>query len=424
MLIPARSQAADQKRMHFRNLVSLTVPLGLLAAGAFAQSCRPGSVELDVNIQCACVKDPNGDPCKLYQSNKSMYDGKGIQMWQPTESPLKTAPAPSRVSERSVPQQRTPVSATLLPADTPFWQMLPAGTRMAVGMRPQWLTASPLLDQLLTLGGQMAGQSMDAVRRELSGVDMVIMASTRLGAPPLILARATDVVRATKAERDPYRYVDPDTILVGDWNETDAAMRRLFSQGPVSAEATMAGRVAAWSDVWLVMDPRMTAKMAAELPGVTKMTVGMAMRDGLTIEAWFDTLSPLAAKNLAARLQKNPQAAPVFGQISDTTSSIEQRDNAVRLYARVSASQLTGSAGHGTPVRPPALDVVTRNKIGEVQTGMDRAAVEALVGKPHSVMAIEGADEPVETLIYNLDDKGTARVRVVSGKVASVQFSD
>jgi hypothetical protein len=55
---------------------------------------------------------------------------------------------------------------------------------------------------------------------------------------------------------------------------------------------------------------------------------------------------------------------------------------------------------------------------------MDRAAVEAVLGKPHSVMAIQGSDEAVETLIYDLDDKGTARVRMVNGKVVSVQFLD
>jgi len=121
------------------------------------------------------------------------------------------------------------------------------------------------------------------------------------------------------------------------------------------------------------------------------MTVGMAMRDGLTMEAWLDTPSALAAKNLAARLQKNPQGAPLFGQMGGATSAVEQRENSVRVYAHVSGSQLTGSAApQGTPVRLPALDVVTRNKIAEVQAGMDRAAVEALVGKPHSVMSIQG----------------------------------
>jgi hypothetical protein len=46
------------------------------------------------------------------------------------------------------------------------------------------------------------------------------------------------------------------------------------------------------------------------------------------------------------------------------------------------------------------------------------------IGKPHSVMAIQGSDEAVETLIYNLVDKGTSRVRMVNGKVVSVEFLD
>jgi len=41
---------------------------------------------------------------------------------------------------------------------------------------------------------------------------------------------------------------------------------------------------------------------------------------------------------------KDPQGAPLFGQMSGATSTVEQRDNAVRLYVRVSGSQLTGSA--------------------------------------------------------------------------------
>jgi hypothetical protein len=411
--------------MYFPRLVSFGTLFSLLGTGAFAQNCRPGSVELDVSIQCACVKDPNGEPCALYKRNKSMYDGKGIQPWQGNPGTPKTAPAPTRVTQPSVPQQRTPVSPTLLPADTPFWQMLPAGTRFAVGMRPQWLSASPLMEQLLTLGGQVGGQSMDAVRRELAGVDTVILATTGLGGPPLILARAADVVRATKSERDPYRYVDPDTILVGDWTQTNAAMRRLFSQDPASAEAKMAARVATWSDVWVVMDPAAAPGAAARLPGVTKMTVGLAMREGLTMEMWLDTLSPLAAKNLAARLQKNPQGTPLFGQVGGASPIVEQHENAVRLYVRVTDNQFTGSAARqGASAREPALGLVPRSKIAEIQTGMDRAAVEAVLGKPHSVMAIQGSDEAIETLIYDLDNKGTARVRMLSGKVVSVQFLD
>jgi hypothetical protein len=401
--------------MYSIKLISFGTLASLLAAGAFAQSCRQGSVELDVNIQCSCVKDPNGEPCQLYKRNKSMYDGKGIE-FTPGLVPAAKAPAPARVTQPNVFQERTPVSPALLPAATPFWQMLPAGTRMAVGMRPQWLTASPLMQQLLSLGGQVSGQSVEEIQRQMTGVDTVIIASKRSGGPPLILARAADVVRATKAERDSYRYVDPDTILVGDWNETNAAMRRLFAQDPVSAEAAMAGRVAAWSDVWLVMDPLAAPGLATQLPGVSKVTVGLAMRDGMTLEAWFDTPSAFAAKTLAARLQKNPQGTPFFDQMASGSPVVEQRDNAVRLYARVA-----GPAGPAKEAAP-ALTLITRSKAADVKTGMDRAAVEALLGKPHSLMAIQGSDEAIETLIYDLDSKGTARVRMVDGKVVSVQF--
>ena len=278
--------------MNFRTVVFLSVPLGLLAVDAFAQNCRPGTLDWDINIQCSCDKDPLSEQCQLYKRNKSMYDGKGLQpAWNPATP--NSVPSVRKAAPPAVPQDRTPVSPTLLPAETPFWQALPAGTRIAIGLRPQWLSASSLFDQLLSLGGQATGQKMsvDAVKRELADVDTVIIATTRSGGPPLILARATDVVRATKSERDPYRYVDPNTILVGDPNQTNAAMRRLFSQDPVSAEAKMAGRVASWSAVWLVADPLAVPGAALQLPGMTKMTVGLSMQDGVTMEAWLDTPS-------------------------------------------------------------------------------------------------------------------------------------
>jgi hypothetical protein len=412
--------------MYLHRFVFFSVPLGLLAVGAFAQNCRPGSVDWDVNIQCSCDKDPLSDTCKLYKRNKSMYDGKGLQpAWNPVTP--NQAPAVRAAALPAVPQDRTPVSPTLLPAETPFWQMLPAGTRIAVGMRPQWLSASPLFDQLLSLGGQATGQKMSVndIKREMADVDTVIIAAPRFGGAPLILARATDVVRATKSERDPYRYVDPNTILVGDPIQTNAAMRRLFSQDPVSAEATMAGRVAAWSAVWLVADPTAAPGAATQLPGVTKMTVGLSMHDGLTMEAWLDTPSAFVAKNLAARLQKNPNEAPMFSQMGGAV--VEQRGNSVRVYARATGN-LTGSASpQGAPGQEPTgspapgLGLAKRSKVADVKVGMDRAAVEAVLGKPHSVMSIQGSDEDIETLTYNLDDKTTARVRTINGKVVSVQ---
>jgi hypothetical protein len=104
-------------------------------------------------------------------------------------------------------------------------------------------------------------------------------------------------------------------------------------------------------------------------------------------------------------------------------TTVEQRDKTVRLYARVTKNHLTGAAApQASPVRAPAVGTVSRSKVAE--GGMDRAGVEAVLGKPNSVMAIQGLADPTETLIYNLEDQGTARVRTVNGKVGSVTFSE
>ena len=242
---------------------------------------------------------------------------------------------------------------------------------MAVGMRPQWLSGSPLIEQLLSLGGRIGGQSMDEIRRELAGVDTVIIAIKPSGRQPLILARAADVVRTTKSERDAYRYVDPDTILVGDWNETNAAIGAVFAD-PVSEEARMAGRVAPWSDVWMILDPLAVPGTVTQISGVRKITIGMAMRDGLTVEGWLDTPSASVAKTLAAQLQKNPQGAQFLGRVGGASPVVEQRDNSVRLYVRVAASQppriggLAGNGGSAARARPPGAQQGSRGTDGHV----------------------------------------------------------
>jgi hypothetical protein len=84
------------------------------------------------------------------------------------------------------------------------------------------------------------------------------------------------------------------------------------------------------------------------------------------------------------------------------------------------ASVLVPEKPESAPVAPP----VVRAKALEVQVGMDRAAVEGILGKPHGSMSIPEDDGLVEVLNYTLDDKGTAKVRLEKGKVVSVKFLD
>ena len=134
------------------------------------------------------------------------------------------------------------------------------------------------------------------------------------------------MVRTTKSERDPYRYVDPNTILVGDPNQTNAVMRRLFSQDP--AERGNVGVSLPPSGWWRI---QRRCGRGVQLPGMTKVTVGLSMEDGLTMEAWLDYKVRIRGESLTARLQKNPHEASVFGQMGGAI--IEQRGDKCRVYA-------------------------------------------------------------------------------------------
>jgi hypothetical protein len=80
-----------------------------------------------------------------------------------------------------------------------------------------------------------------------------------------------------------------------------------------------------------------------------------------------------------------------------------------------------------TPERPESAAIappVSRALASHVQVGMDRTAVEGILGKPHGSMSIPEDDGLVEVLTYTLDDKGTAKVRLEKGKVVWVKIPE
>lgn len=99
----------------------------------------------------------------------------------------------------------------------------------------------------------------------------------------------------------------------------------------------------------------------------------------------------------------------------------EQRggQNPARPISRDSTA-LVPEKPESAAVAPP----VSRDKASEVQVGMDRAAVEGILGKPHGSMSIPEDDGLVEIFSYALDDNGTAKVRLEKGQVVSVKISN
>jgi hypothetical protein len=117
--------------------------------------------------------------------------------------------------------------------------------------------------------------------------------------------------------------------------------------------------------------------------------------------------------------QENLQKSQAFNDELNRKIA-EQRGGQSLARPITRSTVLVPQQPESAPIAPP----VSRAKASEVQMGMDREAVEGILGKPHGSMSIPEDDGLVEVLNYSLDDKGTAKVRLEKGKVVSVKVVD
>jgi hypothetical protein len=146
------------------------------------------------------------------------------------------------------------------------------------------------------------------------------------------------------------------------------------------------------------------------------------------------------SKEMQEHAQKAAQETQQLNQ-QRTQADKEFMDNLNRRIAESRSSSASPHSGmpvttrHAVPkdiilVPPepaasaPTVAPSSRAKVSELQIGMNRAAVEEILGKQHSAISIPEDDGLVEVLSYTLDDHGTARVRIEKGKVASVKISE
>jgi len=136
------------------------------------------------------------------------------------------------------------------------------------------------------------------------------------------------------------------------------------------------------------------------------------------------------AKQETARLnQERAQAHQEFmDDLHRRMNDMHPSSGGPRTATTASARRVAPKDTVVVPVDPgpaaPALPPISRVKAEEIRVGMDRDAVEALLGKPHSAISIPDEDGLVESFTYLLDDQATARVRIEQGKVVSVKISN
>jgi hypothetical protein len=125
-----------------------------------------------------------------------------------------------------------------------------------------------------------------------------------------------------------------------------------------------------------------------------------------------------AAIRAAVRNRTNaPPASRTGGTMA--TNAVNRRTQP-KLEAPVSTSVVSTPQG---PVEPAPVPV-SRAKLNEIQTGMEKAAVIERLGAPRAMMSIPDDGVLVETLTYRVEGNTSAKVRLENGKVASVKLAE
>ncbi|MBI4907036.1 MAG: hypothetical protein HY820_25645 [Acidobacteria bacterium] len=371
--------------MHFR---SRFVVFALLA---FPCSGQWDKIQTRSWIDEYCQKNKTGEYCRAYARGDKAGMAKAMTAGLTGAPVIKGVGPATKVASGTAVSAVPPASAQVLPEGSPLWRFAHPNAGMIFSMRLQALLNSPMVDGLWKVFGGMlpGGAGIESAKQELSGVEL-LMVSMRMapGGKPdmLLLVRGDKPQSLVRGHTAPVRYLDPRTIVIGEWNAVHYAIQRVITPGPVTMKEQRVRDVAAWSDIWMSMDrsflnvaPVFAIKPGVAVPAFTRATIGLTMREEMVTEAWIDTASVAAANKLLADLHTNPASVPALGELAASFAGDlkkEVKGTSVRLYARADARLF----GEALVKRAPAAPEPPRRKTVVIQ-GMEGGTKEIPIVK-------------------------------------------
>lgn len=412
-----------------------------VSVSAGAQPRNPpncNGVGLDVDIRCACVKDPNGQTCDLYKRNKDLYDGNlkvtplapNVRLGDPSLGKSAPAGRPAR------PQQ-----ARVLPLpSTDYLRFIQPDAIAAVGIElGKFMQTQGLIQALLSMSG--GADQEDKVVAALKEVDHLWLS---VSAPPdgvlLMTGRFEQGAAAGlfySAGIRPVFLGGPGVLMMGPEPSIHAALARMAK--PAANDGWVAQRAKALArdhEMWVVMEPPAGSKKdaGAALQAIRKFALGVRVTGKMSVDGEAIADSEADAQKLAAWLDQLKGALrPKTGTGALDALNVTLDGPALRI-SLVDDGTLAGDAGKkalnsdlgvelsrlitgGLPGEP--VQTVAEDKILAVHEGMKRDEVTALLGKPLSVTSIQGLDEPVETWTYQVPFGKRYSVRLENGVVSA-----
>jgi hypothetical protein len=426
----------------------LFIAIFLLGVSLCAQQKPPNcaGVSLDVDIRCACVKDPNGQTCELYKRNKSMYDGEPLK-----PSPLAPyvnqgvtlGPNPSSAQIAPRTQSRPQKARVVALPSTDYLRFLHPNASLAAGIDFANVFNSPQMFGALlgVAGGDDERKQTLAALKEMDHF-WISVAST---ADPVMLmtGRFEQGAAATLFYSHGIRPVflgGAQAMMIGSESSIQAALARMAK--PPANDGWVAQRareLARNHEAWIVTEPpALPADNASgALHAIRKFAFGIRIAspaeldgeavadseaDAQKIAAWVDQIKALLREKSGAGLL-DPLQVTLDGATLRFVANDDGAGHAL-LGGDAGKKALNSDLGPelyrlmtaGFPGNPPRT--VAEDKIQQVHPGMKREEVLALLGAPQSVQSIQGLDEPRETFIYQVPFGKQYSIRLDAGVVS------
>jgi hypothetical protein len=215
---------------------------------------------------------------------------------------VQTPPAPATQVD-----WRRPISSKPLAADWPRWKFAPANASLVLGMKMKALFESPLFKDLFA--------GVPATTVEEVWISLRTDSNGRPDAAMLLLGPALETVAADlRSKGITVCFVDERSLLVGEWSAVNRALQRVLS--PAAANPMDRRVRELWDnyDVAILVDRSLASSFLAAggqagLPAsVSRMSMGMSIRDKLAFDLLLHTVKAADAGLLASRYGKETSA--------------------------------------------------------------------------------------------------------------------
>jgi hypothetical protein len=396
---------------------------------------------LDVDVRCACVKDPNSKLCEMvkagfyephdFSKTKPLLNGITGSWTGAMNPPTRTTPARSPSIQPARPQP-----ARVVPlAHKDYLRFLHPNARLAVGFDFSKLLAVPeIMAGLFGQNEHEGNPKLIAALKEMNNLwlsfaapnDFLVLMTGRFeqgAASGLFYAQGVRPVFLGGAQ----------AMLIGPEPSIQEALARLAKPAVAGGwVARRAREMAKDHETWIINEPAPGTNQAAALSSVRQFALGFrlageGMADGeLTadsettaeqIAAWVEKMKAALRGNAGPGLLDSltiERTGPTvrFAYKGDSARESKAADSVLRsdfgaeLYAALTA---------GFPGMPPRA--VGIEKLRGIKTGMTREQVLALLGRPLGVTSIQGLEVPRETWTYQVPFGKQYTLRIEGGVV-------